>query len=230
MTEWHRIPPCIRVVLPLIALALTLAACGAPNSGSTRAEPATTAGTPTRGWPPSPSGVSPPATPPNARLPEQDRPGPAGIATPPASTLTFGSQTQTGGFGTYCWATACVAKVGIPIPDETLLVPAGSGLVFTFGGTSPPSGLTATAYALADQPRHEAGGQRWLPLGLPSGGPGAAARAAPPRGIVLPVSPAGLWAEITAEVPAGEYVIFIRLRGSGPAEADASYGFHIVVQ
>ncbi len=103
---------------------------------------------------------------------------------------------------------------GIPVPAETLLAPAGAVLVFTFGGTTPLTELTASVYRLETPPTPAADGTRWLDW-RQAGGP------------ELPVTLAGRQAEITAAVPTGEYVIFVRTRTQG---GSPSYGFHVVVQ
>ena len=166
-------------------------------------------------------------------------PAPARVATgtappvpvgPPLSTLTAGGRTQMGAWGSHCWTTApdgppsaarppqvCADPPGIPLPEERLPVAAGATAVFTFGGPTPLTAVSASAYPLAGQSFAEGGGRRWL---VPSG-------TAPLQTIDLPAAPAGREATITVAVPAGEYVVYVRVRAQG---GDASYGFHVVVQ
>ncbi len=111
---------------------------------------------------------------------------------------------------------------GIPIPPpaETLTVPAGAALTFTFGGENPPTGLAVVAYALDEEsPRAFGMGQlqRW---GQRASG--------------LPARQAGLRAEFAADLAAGEYVIVVEVRARNAAgtlrEDSAPYSFRIVVE
>lgn len=165
-------------------------------------------------------------------------PAPARVATgtaplpggPPPSTLTAGGRTQMGAWGSHCWTTApdgtpsaarppqvCADPPGIPLPEERLPVAAGATAVFTFGGPTPLTAVSASAYPLAGQSFAEGGGRRWL---VPSG-------TTPLQTIDLPAAPAEREATIAVAVPAGEYVVYVRVRAQG---GDASYGFHVAVQ
>ena len=205
-----------------LLLILALAVCGEPADGPDGAAPMVTASIAAAVG----SATSAPAPSPGiARWATEDAAASATIAAhlsgtvalpapPPPGTLAYGGQTQTGGFGTYCWTSGCLLMRGIPVPAETLLAPARAVLVFTFGGTTPLTELTASAYRLESPPTPAADGTHWLDW-----------RGA--RGSDLPVAWAGRQAEITAAVPAGEYVIFVRTRTQG---GSPSYGFHVVVQ
>ena len=142
-----------------------------------------------------------------------------------------GGRARAGALGSHCWPTAargtpaaarppqvCADPPGIPVAEERLPVAAGATAVFTFGGPAPPTAVSAAAYPLAGQPIAEVGGRRWL---LGSG------TAAPPQPLDLPVAPAGREAAITVALPAGAYVVDVRVRAQG---GDAAYAFHVVVQ
>ncbi len=157
---------------------------------------------------------------------------------PPPGTLAFAEQTQRGGWGSYCWFVApvatppntrqaqpggCIDMLGIPAPEETLLVAPGALLAFAFEGTTPLTEIIASAYPLAGQQLSVAGGQRWLPWAQVTAPPGTTTTI---HGVELPTALSGQGATITAAVPVGEYAILVRLHTQG---GDASYGFHVTV-
>ena len=51
---------------------------------------------------------------------------------PPQSTLSYGGETVSGALGTYCWVSVCVDKLGVPVNEEALRVPAGEYVVAVF--------------------------------------------------------------------------------------------------
>ena len=141
------------------------------------------------------------------------------VPEPPEATLSFGGRTVTGELGTYCWSTGC-ADAAFPVdgagdltPPDTgqLVVPAGSEMVFDFGGGQ-PSSVGATAYPL-DQ---EDG---------PSSGPDE--RVVMPRGERLRVESAGGRTRIRGDLPPGTYlvdVVFVQV-----VDGDASYLYNVAV-
>lgn len=137
---------------------------------------------------------------------------PQNLPKPPDSTLSYDGQTQTGRLGSYCWQSACALMIGIPIPDEMLTVPAGASLVFAYGGVKPLTEVQAVAHLLSDGEFVPAASGRWLRPRQP--------------GIALPAHLAGQQVALTATLPAGDYVILVRIFGP---EGDASYGFHLVI-
>ncbi len=155
---------------------------------------------------------------------------------PPPSTLTAAGQTQTGDLGSFCWPTLTAPRAassatpppspevclevdgpGLPVPEERLPVTAGDTAVFRLGGTTPPAGVMAAAFPLAGWPLSEVGGRRWV---LASGAP-------PPPKLDLPTTLAGHEATIVVAVPAGAYVVLVRV--SVLPDGGALYGFHVVV-
>jgi hypothetical protein len=143
-------------------------------------------------------------------------------ARPPESTLSYGRETVVGALGTYCWTSAsvgrCVDSVGVAVRDEALTVPAGSTLTFVYGGDRLDS-LGVTAYRVGRGNHLEKIGGGGV-LVLDSRGSG--------RGMIqLTTSRSGNGARITAELPAGEYVLdaFVTV-----PQGDASYGFRVSVE
>ncbi len=143
---------------------------------------------------------------------------PESSPTPLPSTLSYQGQTQTGQVGSFCWHDRCGELGGFPMPAATLTVPADAVLTLTFSGASPPRTLDAAAYPLTKQSRTQtiAGGRILYPEG----------QTATP----LPAAVVGLQAEITARLPAGEYVLHIVVGETAPGESSASYGFHLIVK
>jgi hypothetical protein len=150
----------------------------------------------------------------------------SGSSRPPESTLSYGGQSVTGELGSYCWSWSsgaiCADVVGPPVPDEeeTLTVPAGSVMVFEFGGSRRLRSMRAVAYPLdRGNEVRSPHGPRFLE---PSKGRSMLATKA------LKVRREGGTGDIPAELPEGEYVVevFIRLLGGG----SASYYFRVVVE
>jgi hypothetical protein len=133
---------------------------------------------------------------------------PSGSTKPPQSTLSFEDQAVTGVLGSFCWQSGtvggCFDAASVPVPDEekTLSVPAGSVMVFDYGGKSLNS-AGAAAYPLGrgEQVGEEARTLRTLRRGERT--------------------------EILAGVSAGEYVVDVFVTVS---EGDASYYFRVAVE
>jgi hypothetical protein len=151
--------------------------------------------------------------------------GPSGPK-PPDSTLTLGNRSVSGVLGSYCWTSpsgaTCADAAGIPVPpeEEALAVPAGSVMVFDFGGSRRPTSVKAVAYPLGRG--NELSGRRRGGFLVPSEGRSALATED------LKVRREGDRTEIPAELPVGEYVVelFVRVtRGN-----DATYYFRVAVE
>ena len=150
--------------------------------------------------------------------------GPSGPK-PPDSTLTVGNRSVSGMLGSYCWTSpsgaTCADAAGIPVPpeEEALFVPAGSVMVFDFGGSRRPTLVKAVAYPLGRG--NELSGRRRGGFLVPSKGRSALATEN------LGVRRGGDRTEIPAELPVGKYVVelFVRVPGGN----DASYYFRVAV-
>jgi hypothetical protein len=149
------------------------------------------------------------------------------ISRPPDSTLAYGGRTVTGELGSYCWSSpgspaACVDAVGIPVAREqhALDVPAGSVLMFDYGGKGMLDSVEARAYPLEQE-------KQWLPgpkgtrLMRPKGGR-SVLEAVPLRARRVDNRTA-----IPAELSSGECVVEVSIRA---AEGDASYYFRVAVK
>jgi hypothetical protein len=143
-------------------------------------------------------------------------------ARPPDSTLSYGGETVVGALGTYCWTSAsvgrCVDTVGVAVRDDAITAPAGSTLMFLYGGNRLDS-LGVTAYRVGRGNHLERSGSGGV-LVLDSSGSG--------RGMIqLPTRRSGNRARVTAELPAGEYVLdaFVTV-----PQGDVSYGFRVEVE
>ena len=149
-------------------------------------------------------------------------PGSTDGSKPPESTLSYGGDTITGALGTYCWSSdsggTCVDKVGVPVSEETLSVPAGSVLTFAYGGGKLDSlGISAYRIGQGDQLKEIGGGAVLVPTVGSKGN----------ETVRLQIHRAGNRAHVAAELPAGKYVVAASVR---IPEGDAVYGFHIVVE
>ncbi len=202
----------------VVALVLALVTCGtAPAPVATGTAPSGALVVP----------AGPPATP--------TGPGTGETTGPPPSTLTAAGQTQTGDVGSFCWPTLTAPRAassatpppsadvclevdgpGLPVPEGRLPVTAGGTVVFRLGGTLPPTEVSAAAHPLAGRPVSEVGGRRWV-----------LATGVPPPKLDLPTTLAGHEATIVVAVPAGEYVVIVRV---GVQDGGALYGFRVVVQ
>lgn len=142
---------------------------------------------------------------------------------PPDSTLSNGGQEVKGTPGTYCWSsgssseypTGCVDAFGPPTggKQEALTVSPGSEMVFRYGGQSPtwwpshpPKTVEAGAYSLNKLKRA-----------------GEVVR----TDRTLRVQGTGVQRTIPAELPPGEYVLEVFIKGQ---QYDASYYFRIVTE
>ncbi len=145
---------------------------------------------------------------------------------PPDSTLTFGNRSVSGVLGSYCWTSpsgaTCADAAGIPVPPEeqALAVPAGSVMIFDFGGSRRPTSVRAVAYPLGRG--NELSGSRQGGFLVPSEGRLALATEN------LKVRRKGVRTEIPSELPVGKYVVELFVRVSGGN--DASYYFRIAVE
>jgi hypothetical protein len=140
---------------------------------------------------------------------------------PPESTLSYGGETVSGALGTYCWSSdsgsICVDKVGVPVNEEALTVPAGSTLTFEYGGRKLGSlSVTADRIGRGNQLERLDG----ISVLVPNEGSKGY------KTIQLHSSRSGNRARIVADLPAGEYVVavFVRI-----PQGDALYGFRVVV-
>lgn len=153
------------------------------------------------------------------------------IPHPPASTLTFEEQTVNKHGNIGCWTEK---RPYLP-DDETCItwstgkprgeigVPAGSSVVFTYGGENPPVEVEARAYE-HDQ---ASGGRNPRPEGKP--------QYVPPRGYTksteLPVGPVANSTEIAADLGHGEYLMVVLVTADDPtAKGDAAYSFGVAVE
>jgi hypothetical protein len=143
--------------------------------------------------------------------------GPGDLPEPPEATLSFGDRTVTGSLGSYCWSSVCVDtafpidKSGALIPPDTktLVLPAGSEMVFDLGGER-PSSVSATAYPLNERE-----------------GPSSGERGGMPEGKRLRVERANGQTRISGDLPPGACLVdvFVRVRGG-----DASYSYNVSVE
>ena len=140
---------------------------------------------------------------------------------PPGSTLSHDGETVEAGLGGYCWSTdrasSCVDAVGISLGGEKLTAPPDARLSFAYKGDGLNT-VDVTAYEV---------------------GPGGGKNNRIQRGILVPpyadvgegeqpeVRRSGDRAQIFQRLPAGEYVLDVRVR---MPEGDASYGFHLIVE
>ena len=151
--------------------------------------------------------------------------GPSGPK-PPDSTLTFANRSVSSVLGSYCWTSpsdaTCADAAGIPLPPEeqALAVPAGSVMVFDFGGSRRPTSVRAVAYPLGRG--NELSGRRRGCFLVPGEGRSALATEG------LKVRRKGDRTEIPAELPVGKYVVELFVRVSGGN--DASYYFRVAVE
>jgi hypothetical protein len=127
------------------------------------------------------------------------------------SMLSYGGESVAGALGTYCWSSdsgsVCVDKVGVPVNEETLTVPAGSTLTFEYGGRTLDS-LSVTADRIGQGNVSGEGSKGYQEIRLRS-------------------SRSGNRARIVADLPAGKYVVAVFVR---VPQGDALYGFRVVVE
>jgi hypothetical protein len=136
-----------------------------------------------------------------------------GGSRPPDSTLSYGGETASGALGTYCWRNGCADSVGIVADRDELTVPAGATVTFAYGGRKLDSAEVA-AYRIGPGNQPEEMGRKILLI--PAG-----------KGTELPARRSGNRAQVTAELPAGRYVVDVF---ATMPEGDASYGFLIAVE
>lgn len=143
---------------------------------------------------------------------------------PPESTVTFEGRTVIGELGSYSWSSgggglSADAVPTVPPKGEALAGPANSVVVFDFGGSWRLSSVVAEAYPLGGgnevRSRH---GFRYL---VPGGGRSALTAKA------LEIRRQGNRAEITTELPEGEYVVEVSVLT--PRGYDASYYFRLAL-
>lgn len=131
---------------------------------------------------------------------------------PPPATLSYNGQTQIGGTGTFCWEHLCADMIGIPVPNDTLIVPTGSVLTFEFSGSEQLTEVHAAARPLKGQ-LVEGAGMQFLQTAEGE--------------VALPSVSSDNQTRITAELESGEYSVTVSIRITG---GDALYGFHVVIQ
>jgi hypothetical protein len=136
-----------------------------------------------------------------------------GGSRPPDSNLSYGGETARGALGTYCWKRGCADSVGIVAYKDELRVPAGSTVTFAYGGRKFDS-IAVAAYRIGPGNQPEQMGRKILLI--PAG-----------KGTELPTRRSGNQARITAELPAGRFVVDVF---ATMPEGDASYGFLIAVE
>jgi hypothetical protein len=144
-----------------------------------------------------------------------DRPG---GSRPPQSTLSYGGETVSGALGTYCWESVCVDKIGIPVNEEALTVPAGSTLTFAYGGKKLDS-LSVSADRIGRGNHLERIGR--VSVLVPDEGSKGY------QEIRLQSNRSGNRARFAAELPAEKYVVSVFVR---VPQGDALYGFRVVVE
>lgn len=159
---------------------------------------------------PVPSPTPEPAT----ATPEPDVEGFPDGSEPPPATLDVDGQTQEARIGSYCWAQICVDMIGIPTPQEPLVVesPFTATVSFAFPEAPTEVGLAvfpATAEAELDENAQDA--RWWQPSGVDQ----------------QQLTPA-METDVTLDLEPGLYVlhVFAYLENEG----DASYGFLVEVQ
>lgn len=131
---------------------------------------------------------------------------------PPRSTLSFNREAQIGGIGSFCWEQTCADMVGIPVPNDSLTVPAGSRLIFDFSGSETLIDIHTAARPLQGRLIDGAGVQF-----LQSAG----------GEVALPTTSSGNETGISADLEPGEYSVTVSI---SIADGDALYGFHVIVQ
>ena len=136
-----------------------------------------------------------------------------GGSRPPDSTLSYGGETASGALGTYCWKRGCADSVGIVAYKDELRVPAGATVTFAYGGRKLDL-IEVAAYRIGPGNQPEQMGRKILLI--PAG-----------KGTELPARRTENRAQITAELPAGRYVVDVF---ATMPEGDASYGFLIAVE
>lgn len=149
------------------------------------------------------------------------------ISRPPNSTLSYGGRSVRSELGSYCWSStgspaACADAAGIPVTrkQQRLTVPAGSVLIFDYGGEERPDSVEARAYPLEQEKQWVVGteGTRLMrPIGSRS---------------VLATEDLRVRLEsdrtaIPAELSPAEYVVEVLVR---VPEGDASYYFRVAVE
>jgi hypothetical protein len=133
---------------------------------------------------------------------------------PPHSTLSFNEKTQTGGIGSFCWKRGCADMAGIPVPNNSLAVPAGASLDFEFSGSEPITDINAAARPLRGR-LIEGAGMKLLQNSNQA-----------IEALALPTRSAGNQAEIRADLEPGEYSMTVSIQAS---DRGALYGFHVVI-
>lgn len=128
----------------------------------------------------------------------------------PDSTLSYGGREVKGTLGSYCWSSGggvCVDAVWplIPSKQKTLTVPSGSEMVFRYGGQSPPKVGEVEAYLLKKLQKTK--------TSRPDS--------------TLKVHGSGVEKTIPAELPPGEYVVYVYVE---VPQGGADYIFRIMVE
>jgi hypothetical protein len=136
-----------------------------------------------------------------------------GGSRPPNSTLSYGGETARGALGTYCWKSGCADSVGIVAYKDELRVPGGATVTFAYEGRKLDL-IEVVAYRIGSKNQPEQMGRKILLI--PAG-----------KGTELPARRSGTRAQITAELPAGRFVVDVF---ATTPEGDASYGFLIAVE
>jgi hypothetical protein len=132
---------------------------------------------------------------------------------PPDSTLSYGGQEVRGSLGSYCWGDTC-ADMAYPVrlPKQTLAVPAGSEMVFRYGGRKSPDKLEIHVNPLDKKDTSSASADPNLSRSLKALG-------------------SGVERTIPVEVPPGEYVVRVYVEESQPLGlGQADYFFRIMVE
>jgi hypothetical protein len=136
-----------------------------------------------------------------------------GGSRPPNSTLSYGGETARGALGTYCWKSGCADSVGIVAYKDELRVPGDATVTFAYEGRKLDL-IEVVAYRIGSKNQPEQMGRKILLI--PAG-----------KGTELPARRSGTRAQITAELPAGRFVVDVF---ATMPEGDASYGFLIAVE
>jgi len=230
-----------RPALPAVVLMLVAAGCGDATTGSQPEPTATATSTETPTLAPTATGTPtplPPATAteepagPATQPPQPTgRQGPSTDIAPPLAVLTAGAGTQEAKLGTYCWQDdeqgLCADYAGLPVPETPLVVEQGERITINVPGINQLVNVLVEVYDYADTDLDGDTPMIFYP---------------PPQTVSVPYEDDGDSVTVTAELPAGRYVISLFVgfpsespavptpnAGSGTVRGDAMYGFTIEV-
>ena len=222
-------------------LIIAFAGCGDATTGNQPEPTATTTPTETPTPPSTATGTPAPLPPitatqapagPATQPPQPTgRQGPSTDITPPLAVLSAGAGTQEAKLGTYCWQDdeygLCADYAGLPVPETPLAVERGERITINVPGINQLVNVQVEVYDYADT---ELDGNTRM-IYYPT-----------PEPVSVPYEDDGDSVTVTAELPAGRYVISLFVgfptespaaptpgAGSGTVRGDAMYGFSIEV-